>query len=207
MKVAVCIPSGDLCHVDFTMSLCSAMAHVVRNRRDIHCLIVNEKQTILEVGRHRLVCMAIGLKAEYILWVDTDMVFPYDTISRLVDSGKDIIGLQAIMRAPPHASNTYDFDRKEILYETGTKEVKYIGTGLLLTRTAVFEKIGMPYFKVTYQEDTEPHWFGEDLNFCDRARAAGYKIYCHCDLSKQLYHIGTKKYGYEDKKNDLQDKI
>lgn len=197
MRIAICIPSGDMMHVDCAMSIMNMMAHVVRNRRDIHILIINEKQTILEVGRHRLVINAIGLKADYILWVDTDMQFSYDSLTRLLDADKDIIGLQAVMRAHPHASNTYDMEDKPILYKDGTNEVKYIGTGFLLVKTEVFQKIGMPYFKVTYDNGK---WQGEDLNFCDRARAAGYKIYCHGELSKNLYHIGNKKYGYGENK-------
>jgi GT2 family glycosyltransferase len=170
------------------------LAHVVRNRRDIHLFFINEKQTILEVGRHRLVMNAMAIKADYILWVDTDMQFSYDTLTRLIDADKDVIGLQALMRAHPYASNAYDLEGNQVLYPDNIVEVKYIGTGLLLTKVEVFTKIGMPYFKTTY---TEGHWQGEDLNFCDRVRAAGYKIYCHGPLSKSLFHLGVKKYGHE----------
>ena len=200
--MAICIPSGDMMHTDCAMACMNMMAHVMRNRRDIHLFIINEKQTILEVGRHRLVMNALGFKADYILWVDTDMQFSYDTLTRLIDSGKDIIGLQALMRAEPHASNTYDFEDKAILYCDDIREVKYIGTGLLLTKTEVFTKIGVPYFKTTYTPETGM-WQGEDLNFCDRVRAAGYKIYCHGPLSKNLFHIGAKKYGFKQDANNL----
>lgn len=197
MRVAICIPSGDTMHVDCAMSIMHMMTYVVRERRDIHLFIANEKQTILEVGRHRLVLTAMGYKADYILWVDSDMVFSYETLTKLIDSGKEIIGLQALMRSFPYASNTYDEENKQVLYPEGIQEVKYIGTGMLLVKTEVFEKIGRPYFKTTY---VDGNWQGEDLNFCDRARAAGYKIYCHGPLSKNLYHLGVKKYGHQKDK-------
>lgn len=198
MKIAVCMPSGDYMHVDCAHSLNHMMIYTARERRDIHQILINEKQTILEIGRHRLVLQAMAIKAEYILWVDSDMTFQYDSLARLVDSGKDIIGCQALMRCPPHASNTYDFEQKQVIYPENIQEVKYIGTGFLLVRTKVFETIGKPYFKTTYNDGD---WQGEDLNFCDRARAAGFKIWCHGPLSKGLYHIGSKKYGYEKKED------
>lgn len=199
MRIAICMPSGDTMMADCAFSLAAMTQWTARERKDIHLILINEKQTILEVGRHRLVMEAMKVGAKYILWIDSDMKFSYDALSRLHDSGKDIIGLQAVMRAEPHASNTYDLEQNPILYDDKIQEVKYIGTGFLFTKVEVFEKIGMPYFKTTY-DVANGMWQGEDLNFCDRARAAGYKIWCHGPLSKNLYHIGTKKYGYEENK-------
>lgn len=196
MIVAVCMPSGDYMHVDCAHALMHMMVYTGRERRDIRAIFINEKQTILEVGRHRLVMQAMRFKADYILWVDSDMTFSYDSLTRLIDSGKEIIGCQALMRSEPHASNAYDMEGQQVIYPEKIVEVKYIGTGFLLVKTAVFEAIGKPYFKTTYDVATE-NWQGEDLNFCDRARVAGYKIYCHGPLSKNLYHIGSKKYGCE----------
>lgn len=197
-KIAVCIPSGDMMHVDCAHSLLAAQDYLYRNRRnDIAFTYLNEKQTLLDVGRHRLVLLAQQVKADYIMWIDTDMKFKPDMIARLFDAGKDIVGAQAIMRAFPYASNTYDFDHKQVLYPPDIIEVKYIGTGFLLTKMEVFHKIGMPYFKCSFSDGS---WQGEDLNFCDRARAEGYKIFCHGPISKGLYHMGVKNYGYEEPK-------
>lgn len=195
MRIAICVPSFDDVKADFCFSLSQMTAHIGRYRRDIALLQHNEKNSVIEVARHRCVINALGYKADYICWIDSDMVFPQEALHRLVDTGKDIIGIQAIMRSPPHASNAYDFENKAILYPDGIVECKYIGTGFLLVKTQVYEKIGAPYYKVTYSEGGI--WQGEDLNFCDRAHEAGYKIYCHGPLSKQLYHIGAKRYGYE----------
>lgn len=202
MRVAIALPTGDTMHTDCCRSLMAMEAYILRERKDVHMFIINEKQTILEVARHRLVLLAMGHKCDYILWVDSDMVFSYDALSRLIDSGKEIIGVQALMRAEPHASNAYDFEDKQVLYPDDIVEVKRIGTGLMLVKTEVFEKIGIPYFKTTYNAETMM-WQGEDLNFCDRARAAGYKIWCHGPLSKNLYHLGVKRYGFEAKTVDL----
>lgn len=205
MRVALCMPCGDTIMTDCATSMWAQLAFILRERKDISLFLINEKQTILEVGRHRLVMEAMKLRAQAILFVDSDMVFSYDSLSRLVDADKDIIGVQAVMRAEPHASNCYDFDDKPVLYSDEIKKIKYIGTGLILVKTHVFEKIGLPYFKSTYNKDNG-RWQGEDLNFCDRAREAGFDIWNHGPLSKKLEHIGSKKYGFEsteEKKNAL----
>ena len=36
---------------------------------------------------------------------------------------------------------------------------------------------------------------GEDYYFCERAREAGFEIWCDGDLSRELAHIGQKAYG------------
>lgn len=200
MRVSICLPTQDTMMVDTACSIFAAQNYLLRERRDISLTLINEKQTLLDISRHRLVMKALKLKSDYIMWIDSDMKFSHDAISRLVDSDKDIIGCQALMRAFPFASNTYDFDHKQVLYTDDVVEVKYIGTGFLLVKLDVFNKIGKPYFKCTYDENREIQWQGEDLNFCDRAREAGFKIFCHGPLSKKLYHIGTKNYGFEEPK-------
>lgn len=197
MRIAICVPSFDDVKADFCFSLSQMTAYVGRYRRDIAMMQHNEKNSVIEVARHRCVLVALAYKADYILWIDSDMVFPQETLNRLVDMNKDIIGCQAIMRSPPHASNTYDIEGNAIIYPDKIVECRYIGTGVLMVKMDVYKKIGPPYYKVNYIEGG--YWQGEDLNFCDRATEAGYKLYCHGPLSKQIYHIGSKRYGYEDK--------
>lgn len=196
MRLAICVPSGDTLHTDMAFSLMTALTYVARERRDISYTLLNEKNSLLEIGRHRLICLALGMKAEAVLFLDSDMIIPKDLISRLCDAGKEVIGCNAIRRYPPHTSCGLNLDDTPISYEqTGIQEVKKLGTGVLLVHTKIFEKIGMPYFKVGYDNDV---WTGEDFIFCERVRAAGYKIYCHNDLSKKVYHLGVKSNGYQE---------
>lgn len=202
MKIAIAIPSGDTLHADMAFSLMAALDHIVRHRRDIGYTLLTEKNSLLHVGRHRLVCLALGMKVDAILFVDSDMVVPYDFISRLCDASKDIIGCNALRRYPPHQSCGENLDGSPIHYgQSGQSVVSRIGTGVILINTKVFKDIGPPYFETRWEmeepEKTAVSWVGEDFVFCSRAIEKGYKIHCHHDLSKQIYHLGVKPYGQD----------
>jgi len=54
----------------------------------------------------------------------------------------------------------------------------------MLIKTPVLEKIGAPWFEFSY----EPERVGEDVNFCRKARKAGYNIWV--DPTIQVRHLG-----------------
>ena len=54
--------------------------------------------------------------------------------------------------------------------------------GCCLIKMEVFEKIKMPYFLWAYYENKnnkeQPfNWLGEDIYFCEKAKAAGFKVW------------------------------
>ena len=78
--------------------------------------------------------------------------------------------------------NTYD--RVEVGYkphspQTGLQEVDAIGTGCFLVSRSVMETIKAP-FATIWDEDGIRH-IGGDLAFCQRAKAAGFRIWAHYD--------------------------
>jgi hypothetical protein len=194
MKICVCQPTGDMVYTDMMSSLIAAQAYVYQTSN--HKLtFINEKNSLLQVSRHRLVCHALGYKPDALLWIDSDMVFSYDLITRLADSGKDIIGINAVRRYPPHTSCGLNLDGTPINYDqTGIGEVEKIGLGCLLVAAKVYKDIGMPYYRVPYTNEVH---IGEDFDFCTRVKEKGYKVYCHHDLSKKVYHLGVTPHGKE----------
>jgi hypothetical protein len=63
----------------------------------------------------------------------------------------------------------------------GLQQCDAVGTSGLLIKREVFETIPPPYFRFRYDDDgfiTR----SEDVYFCEKAKAAGYKIYAYCDL-------------------------
>lgn len=180
--VALGIPSGDMVHADFAMALamlCQSPGAVIG--------IVNAKSSLVPMGRNQCVAAAKAMKATHILFLDTDLVFPSDTLKRLLAHEKDIVGASYAKRVAPFHPLTVTEGGKIEAVASGLCRVQQIPTGCLLIRTKVFEALMPPYFNL---EAEAGQLRGEDYFFCKNARAAGFEIWCDGDLSVLLGHIG-----------------
>jgi len=192
VKIAIGIPSTDMVHADFAMSL----ALVVSNARECkhEVALINQKTSIIEKGRYEIVEAAKALKADALFFMDSDMVFPPDILVTLLSSGKEIIGCNYTTRRPPIRVTCRDINGKFVNYGfTTVQEVGYIGTGCLLIDMKVFDKLNKPYFRVEY--DKEKGFISEDYCFCEDARKNGFKIHCDFGLSRNIKHIGSSTYA------------
>lgn len=153
--------------------------------------------TRISSNRNTLVKTAIDGGFTHLLFIDTDMVFPTDSLNRLLSHKKDIVCGTTTMRKEHDSRGHHQpgkylgtaLDKTPI--STGLIEMLGVGSCFMLIKTDVFRKIGLPsYYEVPNYDigDTE----GEDLTFCKLARSSGYKIWMDVDLSKQLGHIGQK---------------
>jgi hypothetical protein len=180
--VTIGIPSGDFVHADFAMSL--AMLCMSPGAQ---VALANAKSSLVPLGRNQIVGAAQAMKATHLLFLDTDMVFPADTLKRLLEHEKDIVGATYSKRAPPFHSLTITEEGALAQISSGLHRVKLLPTGCLLIRMHVFDKLSLPYFNL----ETEGEQLrGEDYYFCEKARAGGFDLWCDGDLSSQLGHIG-----------------
>lgn len=200
--ILVSWPSGDMVHADFCSRLailCLFSAH-----RGLDLGVNNVKTTLIEIGRGIQAWSAIQHRASHVLFLDSDMVFPPDTLLRLLQRNKDIVGVTYSQRRSPrgltHESLTSDYQmptdpRIECF------EVKSLGFGCVLIRTEVFDKIPRPWFRVEFpggiQTNGADKHRSEDRTFCDRAREVGYKVWCDAVLSREVRHCGQFEYGLE----------
>ena len=186
-KVAICFPSGDMVHADFALSL----AGMVNSTGGLETPIVSAKSSIVAQARNNGVDMARGFGADYLLFLDSDMVFPRETLVRLLGHRRDIVGATYVKRTPPHdllGANLY-LDRPP--HPSGLIEMRHLPTGCLMIKMSVFDALTKPYFRFLYDE-ASGEIIGEDYNFCDRARAAGFEIWCDPSLSFEIGHIGSQ---------------
>jgi hypothetical protein len=79
---------------------------------------------------------------------------------------------------------------------TGLEEVESIGMGVMLISRKVFEKLSEPWFETPWRTDKRGY-IGEDVFFCRKATAAGFKIYIDHDVSKEIGHIGTFEFKHD----------
>ncbi|CAB5083047.1 Anp1 [Burkholderia cenocepacia] len=191
-RVGVCIPSGDMVHADFAMSL-AALAFTTRHP----IALLNAKGSLVVTNRNTLVDQAAQLDCEWLLFLDSDLVFPRDTVARLIAHDKDIVGATYCKRVPPYEvlGRTLTGERLEAAF--GLVEVAGLPTGCLLVRRAVFDALRRPYFRTPAHEDGDvdgmpAHIEGEDYYFCRVAREAGFSVWLDVDLTMQLGHIGQQ---------------
>lgn len=198
MRLAIGFPNTGMVHSDFATSLASMVHYSIFHAQDVQFVgLVNMRTSCIEKGRHDIVEMAFSLDADKLLFLDTDMVFPIDTIERLAKYDKEIVGCDYLTRHPPLKNTARDKDKDLIdPSRTGLTEVGFLATGCLMVSMCVFKQIGKPYFRVHYDE-AHNSFIGEDYIFCERARGEGFRIWCDHDLSKKVQHIGDYRYNLE----------
>lgn len=191
--VAICLPLADQVHAGTNHSLIaldfSKAAHVhLLDRRGAP---VDQARNDL-VGR---VLMDPKLKdVTHLLWVDDDMIFPQDAFARLLAHDLPVVGGLCHARHPPiyspillykdpaNGTYSYRFD-----FPQGLVEVDGTGGAFLLVKREVFEAIEEK-FPTAGEGPFTNSGQGEDVSFCERAKACGYKIFV--DTTLDIGHVG-----------------
>lgn len=132
---------------------------------------------------------AIKKGATHLLFVDSDMLFPRDTIKRLLAHNKDIVGVQCNKRLFPLQKVAVPLTPNED--QTKLFRAALVGTGVLLIKTSVFEKMARPWFQFGRDKEGELV-IGEDAWFINSAKDAGFDVWC--DGSIKVGHIGNYTY-------------
>lgn len=164
---------------------------------------VDETQLVMKTGalvytsRNSIATMAIQAEADFVFWLDSDMVFRADTLVRMMETLKkndfDILSGLYFRRVPPYSPVLFDKLERDGEAATWSEfttipeeifEVGGCGFGCVLMKTDVFLDVMGKFGKMF-----EPiGGNGEDASFCMRARECGYKIYC--DPSMICGHVG-----------------
>lgn len=186
-KVAICYPSSDMVHADFTL----ALAGLCLAAHPLPVTVINAKSSIVAEARNNGVAEARDSGAEYLLFLDSDMVFPLTLLHRLLLHRKDIVGAIYTRRQPPFSLLGHTLDNHPDADASGLVEMARLPTGCLLIRMAVFDALSKPYFFFGVDHD-EGTLLGEDYAFCDAARAAGFRIWADLNLSQEIGHIGQR---------------
>ncbi len=188
MKTLIAVPCMDQVPAQFAQSL-ATIQHVDQT------VVAFQIGSLVYTSRNDLVKHAIVQEADYIFWLDSDMMFAPDTMVRMFEGLKhgDIVSGLYFRRVAPFSPvlfKTLDIDGNECKTAEVDEipddyfEIAGCGFGCVLMPTNVaMDVLGKygppfnPYFGV-----------GEDLSFCWRARQLGYKIVC--DPKITLGHVG-----------------
>ena len=193
-KVLVCVPCGDQCASGFAQDLALMMAYTQFVKPDMSVGLYFLKGTYLPRARATLVAKAIERTDTHILWLDSDMRFPKDTLLRLLAHDRPIVAANYATRQAPilptmkDMEHSYLFDRPEQLIP-----VSSAGMGCMLTAVDVFLKMEKPYFAIGYNKAMDDY-ASEDTFFGERAKKLGYDILIDPALSEVVRHVGTLEF-------------
>ena len=186
-KVAVCYPSSDMVHADFTL----ALAGLCLAAHPIAVTVINAKSSIVAEARNNGVEDARQSGAEYLLFLDSDMVFPLTLLHRLLLHRKDVVGALYTKRLPPYELLGKALASPPVPDTNGLVEMTRLPTGCMLIRMVVFDALTKPYFYFGIDQELQTI-LGEDYAFCDAARLAGFRIWADLSLSQEIGHIGQR---------------
>lgn len=142
-------------------------------------------------------------RCTHLLFLDSDQVFPPDTVKRLMAHNKLVVGCLYFHRAYPYQPHMYKWNH-EILTRAGEPQMDPIedwepdelvecdalGTGGMMIAREVFEKVEYPWFEYGGMEESE------DVTFCRKLGRVGIEIYC--DTACESGHLTTVIIGHEN---------
>jgi len=126
----------------------------------------------------------------HLLFLDSDMVFPDNTIKLLLKANHDVIG--GVYNTKSILPMAVFYNKLEDGYESVSnfthpiQEVDATGCGCLMIKRRVLEKMQAPFFLETIRNTSR---VGEDIYFCEKVKELGYKIYVNFNVG--CGHIAT----------------
>ena len=200
--IAVCTPARDMVHTMYSYDLVNMVAYHTLNTNDAVSLKISQG-TLIANQRAELSIDAMREDCTHILFIDSDMRFPQDMIGRLLKHDLDIVATNCARRRMPTGPTAQLYKEngeRELVWtmpeSTGLQEVGSVGMGVMLIKANVFEALAEPWFETPWRVDKRGY-IGEDVYFCQKAAAAGFKIWIDHDVSKEIGHIGTFEFKHD----------
>jgi len=159
--------------------------------------VTNTKGMVTDQARNNIVSRFLHQrepKCDYLLFLDSDMIFPSNLVERLLDLKADIATGLAFKKWYPHQPTIYKLEGRDfvsILNYPQNKVIKIDGCGMacVLIKRKVFEKIPEPWFEFKpIRRFGRKMILSEDLVFCKKAKKVGFTI--KCDTSLVCGHVG-----------------
>ena len=201
-KILIAVPCMDMVSARFAQSLTTL-------KKVGQCTVSFLMGSLVYDSRNKLAGYAVDMEADYVLWLDSDMVFQPDTLERMIrvlDEHPEIDILSGLYfrRGQPFTPVLYK--KLELNAEGKTEWEDYINIP-----DKLFEVAGCGFGCVLMRADClfgiaakegGGTWFtpyldcGEDCAFCIRAKDNGYRIFCDpdIDLGHMAYTPVTKAF-------------
>ncbi len=190
----IAVPCTNMMDAKTAHSIGSA---IIKSDGKVVDFIIRQSSEIVS-SRTWLVKEALQKDLTHILFIDSDMFFPADTLNILLAQDKDIIAVE-------YNKRTFPLERIGEALDTRTEDApykaRYAGTGVMLIKLDIFRD---PKFGIIDDKGIKSPWFnfgrgpegqlvmGEDVWFCNVARSAGYDVWI--DPTIRVGHVGEYIY-------------
>jgi len=198
------------------------MKEVIFAQQDKTCCVggvsMLQGDSLVTRARNKIAREFLASDKNYLMFVDSDIIFTRAQINKLRKSNKDIIGGVYLKKKLPYAPVA----NGQIRTEGDLMVMREIGTGFMMIHRRVFERMIEAYPEIEYRPDSDEEkgvyhdffrvgkfngekvnsngrYLSEDYFFCMVARELGFNIYY--DPSVLVGHAGGGIYPYPD--NDL----
>ena len=182
LKIMVGLPTNRFIKTKCADSVLKMVKHT---KYDVEPYVSTRGYNTAE-NRNHIATRAITNKCSHLFLIDDDMIYEPDTIDKLIESEKDIVGGLYYTK---YEKQEYVIESDEIKDKTFI--CKAIGGGLLMIKTEVLMKIPQPHFGYLWYSNGMVKE-SNDWYFCRKARESGYKIWCNPDIKAK--HIGLKEF-------------
>lgn len=162
---------------------------------DCDFILSNPARMSIDRMRNLSAQAALECDAEYLLFIDDDVLVPMDGLEKLIKTKADIASGKVVIRGYPFDWMVFKFEKRDgkkglysqpVLPETGIVDVAAVGFSFTLIKTEVLKLAcfgnNFPWF-CTGLNNTE------DIYFCTRAREANPKLKIVVDCSVDCGHI------------------
>lgn len=142
-----------------------------RNYPEWDFVLNNPARMSIDRMRNMTAEVALETGADYVLFLDDDVIVPHDALTGLLAAQADIVAADVMIRGYPFNHMLFRWNRnktgllpmKKVPEPRGLINVGAVGCSLTLIKTSVFKQTPKPYFV------TGPTTNTEDIYFCLRA--------------------------------------
>lgn len=191
-KILIGIPLASSVSAEFFRSF---LAVVNLMPEEGQCVVYTTKWQNIVKARNNIVKEVLKHNFTHLFFMDSDMTFPENTLSRLLQHDKDIVAGLYTVKTPPFNSTAFSggngtgaWTSISPLSGDGLIEVEGIATGCLLVKREVLESMAWPWFWYEASPEEKDQMMTEDIYFCLMAKEMGYKIWC--DTTLLCGHVG-----------------
>ena len=207
MKILFCLPGKEFsgkflqCWTDL-LSYCYSKGYSVIYSQKYNCNIYYARNMCLNgniLAGENQKPFQNRLDYDYMMWLDSDIIFTPKQFQKLLDHKEDIIsGLYKMDGGTDYATvpyweedyfqqhGTFRFMNDETLSEFkkwGKFPVVYTGFGFMLVKRGVFESMKYPWFKPEFVDIRGSKDFTmEDVAWCREVTRMGYKVFVDTDV-------------------------
>jgi hypothetical protein len=147
--------------------------------------------------RNKAVKAAQTAGASHLLFLDSDMRFPEDTLDRLLKHNLDIVAANYVQRTMSEwCVSRVAGVPVQSQGKTGLELVQTTGCGVMLVAMSVFADLDPPWFDTPFDGQT---FYGEDVYFCQKARDNGFTVFIDHDLSQDVRHQGSVELSVQER--------